>query len=74
MDSQRPMTLIATDPNNDPITYRVVTQPTNGVLSGTAPNQSYIPNPDNARPTKSFYYLQKLQSGILNNEIFTSDS
>ena len=27
--------LNATDPNNDPLTYTVVTQPTNGTISGT---------------------------------------
>ncbi|MBI9020768.1 MAG: hypothetical protein JEZ10_05890 [Verrucomicrobia bacterium] len=36
--------LIATDPEDDALTYTVVTQPTNGVLSGSAPNLTYTPN------------------------------
>jgi protocatechuate 3,4-dioxygenase beta subunit len=35
------ITLTATDPNNDPLTYPVVTQPTHGSLSGVAPNLTY---------------------------------
>ncbi|VGO17697.1 hypothetical protein PDESU_06299 [Pontiella desulfatans] len=36
--------LIATDPEDDALTYNVVDLPTNGVLSGTAPNLTYTPN------------------------------
>ncbi len=36
--------LTATDANNDPLTYAVVTGPTSGVLTGTAPNLTYTPN------------------------------
>ena len=32
--------------NDSAITYTIVTQPTHGVLSGTAPNLTYIPNDD----------------------------
>jgi large repetitive protein len=42
--------LNATDPNNDTLTYTVVTQPTNGTLSGTAPNLTYNPNLDYVGP------------------------
>ncbi|MGD9419158.1 MAG: Ig-like domain-containing protein, partial [Verrucomicrobiota bacterium JB025] len=38
------ITLSGTDPENDPLTYSVVTQPANGVLTGTAPNLTYTPN------------------------------
>ena len=34
-NTQKPITLTATDPNNDPLTYTVITQPENGTLSGT---------------------------------------
>ena len=34
-NTQKPITLTATDPNNDPLTYTVVTPPENGTLSGT---------------------------------------
>lgn len=38
------ITLTATDPNNDPLTYNIATQPTHGSLSGVAPNVIYQPN------------------------------
>lgn len=37
-------TLTATDADSDPLTYAVVTGPTHGTLSGTAPNLTYTPN------------------------------
>jgi hypothetical protein len=43
-NTQKPITLTATDPDNDPLTYTVVTPPENGTLSGTAPNLTYNPN------------------------------
>lgn len=41
--SGRAITLTASDPDGDPLTYRVVTGPTKGTLSGTAPNLTYTP-------------------------------
>jgi hypothetical protein len=38
--------LKGTDPENSPLTYSVVTSPTKGVLSGTAPNLTYSPSAD----------------------------
>ncbi|WP_214175990.1 Ig-like domain-containing protein [Geomobilimonas luticola] len=43
-DTARAITLAGTDSDNDPLTYAVVTQPTKGVLSGTAPNLTYTPS------------------------------
>ncbi|HEX9996040.1 MAG TPA: Ig-like domain-containing protein, partial [Abditibacterium sp.] len=43
-DVALPITLTATD--RDQLTYRVVNAPTNGTLSGTAPNLTYTPNTD----------------------------
>ena len=37
------VTLAATDPNGDPMTYAVVTPPPHGTLTGTAPNLVYTP-------------------------------
>lgn len=45
-DTPRPVTLMATDPDGDTLTYRVTTLPPNGMLSGTAPNLIYTPNSD----------------------------
>ncbi len=45
-NTQQAITLTATDPNNDPLTYTVVTQPAHGTLTGTAPNLNYNPDTD----------------------------
>ena len=45
-NTAKAITLTASDPNNDPLNYSVVTQPTHGTLTGTAPNLIY--NPDTA--------------------------
>ena len=45
-NTQQAITLTATDPNNDPLTYAVVTQPAHGTLTGTAPNLNYNPDTD----------------------------
>jgi hypothetical protein len=38
------ITLSASDPDDDPLTYTVLTSPAHGLLSGTAPNLTYTPN------------------------------
>jgi hypothetical protein len=43
-DVALPITLIGTDPESDPLTFAVVTGPSNGTLSGVAPNLTYTPN------------------------------
>ena len=40
------ITLIGSDPDGDPLTYNVVTGPSHGRLSGTAPKLTYTPQPD----------------------------
>jgi len=45
-DTEIAITLAGTDTDNDTLTHTVVDQPTNGVLSGTAPNLTYTPNAD----------------------------
>jgi len=49
------ITFIGNDTDNDTLTYSIATQPTNGVLSGTAPNLSYTPN-SNFTGSDSFTY------------------
>jgi hypothetical protein len=39
-----PITLTATDADNDPLTYSIATSPANGNLTGTPPNVTYTPN------------------------------
>ena len=38
--------LAATDANSDSLTYRILSQPSMGTLSGSAPNLTYTPHPD----------------------------
>jgi len=45
-DTSVSVTLFASDLDNDPLTYSVVSGSSNGVLSGTEPNMTYTPNPD----------------------------
>ncbi|MDH5580283.1 MAG: Ig-like domain-containing protein, partial [Bdellovibrionales bacterium] len=42
-DTPKAITLTGSDVENDPLTYTIVIQPTNGSLSGTAPNLTYTP-------------------------------
>ncbi len=43
-DTAVTITLTATDPNGDPLTYSVIAAPAHGVLSGGAPNLTYTPD------------------------------
>ncbi len=43
-DTNRSITLTASDPDGDPLTYSIVSGPSSGTLSGTAPNVTYTPN------------------------------
>lgn len=45
-DSSVSITLKGEDSNEDELTYTIVTGPSHGKLSGTAPNLNYTPNPD----------------------------
>jgi cellulose biosynthesis protein BcsQ len=42
-DTQLPITLVATDPDGDLLTYYVVSQPSHGTISQTPPNLIYTP-------------------------------
>ncbi len=43
-DASLPVTLVGTDADNNPLTYVIVSQPSKGTLSGTAPNLTYTPS------------------------------
>jgi len=45
-DTPLPITLAASDPDGDTLIYYIVSFPSNGTLSGTAPDVKYTPNPD----------------------------
>ncbi len=42
-DTPLPVVLSGSDPDSDPLTFAVVSGPTHGTLSGTAPNLTYTP-------------------------------
>ena len=60
-------TLTGSDPDGDPITYNIKSNPANGTLSGTPPNLTYTPN-NNYAGTDSYTYCtiddQGLQSPV----------
>ncbi len=65
-DTATAITLAATDTDGNPLTYSVTTQPTQGSLSGTAPNLSYTPKA-NYHGTDSFTFTAhdgKLDSNV----------
>ena len=45
-DTALSLVLTGTDPDGDPATHAITTQPEHGALSGTAPNLTYIPAAD----------------------------
>jgi RHS repeat-associated protein len=45
-DSSATVTLTASDPNGDPVHFTIVTPPSHGALTGTAPALTYVPAPN----------------------------
>ena len=45
-DAAVPVTLTGSDPDGDPMTYQVATDPAHGSLSGAAPDLTYVPSAD----------------------------
>ena len=62
------ITLTATDADNDPLTYSVVTGPAHGTLTGTAPNLTYTPTSGYAG-SDSFTF--KANDGKLDSNVAT---
>ena len=67
-NTQKTITLLANDLDNDSLTYIVVTQPNNGSLSGNGSNLNYIPN-NNYTGSDSFTY--KVNDGNIDSNIAT---
>ena len=62
-DSTASVTLTGTVTGTGPLTFSVATQPTNGVLTGTAPNLTYRPN-TNANGVDSFIFTATDSAGV----------
>src|SRR4029078_13611885 len=62
------ITLTATDPNDNPLTYSIVTPSTHGILTGTAPNVNYNPSANYTGPD-SFTF--KANDGTVDSNIAT---
>ncbi len=54
-DTPTQIVLSGRDPDGDPLTYRILVQPTNGTLTGTAPDLTYTPK-ENYFGTDSFVF------------------
>jgi sugar lactone lactonase YvrE len=67
-DASKAITLAATDPDGDPLTYQIMAQPSHGTLSGTAPNVTYIPA---SRYFGSDGFTFKANDGKLDSNIAT---
>jgi hypothetical protein len=68
MNTARAITLTATDTDNDPLTYSIVTPPAHGSLSGTAPNVTYSPTPGYSG---SDNFTFRTNDGHLNSDVVT---
>ena len=55
-DTALSITLSGSDADNDPLTYRVITQPVHGILTGAAPALTFTPA-ENYNGTDSFTYV-----------------
>jgi len=67
-DTSVDITLTASDADEDFLTYSVVTSPSNGSLSGTAPNLTYTPNSDYNAPD-SFTFIAN--DGLVDSNVAT---
>ena len=67
-NTPRTITLSATDLDGNPLTYSIVSSPTHGLLSGTAPALTYTPATDYLGPD-SFTF--KANDGLLDSNVAT---
>nr|AFI78505.1 serine proteinase precursor protein [uncultured bacterium ws156A7] len=69
-DTAKAITLTGSDVDGDALTYTVVTDPSSGSLSGTAPNLTYTPNGD-FHSADSFTF--KVNDGTIDSAVATVD-
>ena len=63
-DTAVAITLAGTDIDSDTLTYTVVTGPTHGTLSGTAPNLTYTPRCQHQRRGQLHLHRQRRRGGF----------
>ena len=59
------ITLTGSDPNHDPMTFTLLSEPANGMLSGVPPDLSYLPSQD--------FYGTDSFSFVVNDSLLTSN-
>ncbi|MFV2067055.1 MAG: tandem-95 repeat protein, partial [Pirellulales bacterium] len=67
-DTAKAFTLTGSDPDGDPLTFTVLTAPSQGTLSGAAPNATYTPSA-NYNGSDSFTF--KVNDGTVDSDIAT---
>ena len=67
-DTPVSIVLSAGDPDGDPLSYTILTNPAKGILTGSAPNLTYVPNA-NSNGADSFTF--RVKDGSLNSNIAT---
>lgn len=68
LNTPKAITLTATDPEGNPLTYTIVASPAHGTLTGTAPSLTYTPGQDYTGPD-SFTF--KANDGLLDSNVAT---
>jgi hypothetical protein len=67
-NTAKAITLTASDPENNPLTYTIVSNPLHGTLTGTAPSVTYTPAADYTGPDN---FTFKARDGNLDSNIAT---
>jgi hypothetical protein len=66
------ITLTGSAPNGDPLSFQVVSAPTSGALSGTAPNLNYTPNLNYSGPDSFTFTVTDTASGLISTSATVS--
>lgn len=67
MNEAIPITLSATDPDGDPLTYLIIEGPAHGTLSGNLPAVTYVPSENYVGFDSFSFQVDDGRSGVLSN-------